>query len=43
MVEMYAWVQRLSRVLKKVHVAVFKGLSQKEDDYDLQGPYERKN
>ena len=26
MVEMYAWMQRMLRVLKKVHVAVFKGL-----------------
>ena len=40
---MYAWIQRLKRVLQKVHVAVFSGQSNKEDDYDLMGPYDRRN
>lgn len=43
MVEMYAWIQRLQKVLKKVHVAVFKGQKFKEDEYDMAGPYERRN
>lgn len=43
MVEMYAWMQRMVKVLKKVHVSVFKGQSLEQDDYDMMGPYERRN
>ena len=43
MVELYAWIRRISKVLKKTHVAIFKGINQKEDEYEIQGPYERKN
>ena len=43
MVEMYAWVQRLQRILKKIHVSVFKGMSEKKDAVEMQGPFERKN
>lgn len=43
LVEIYAWIHRMARVLKKTHTAVFKGISEQQDAVDLKGPFERKN